>query len=92
MLQRRCISATVDHVENGSRESLAIEVGRSLKGKDILNTLDRITAERGPPATIKVDNGSELISKLMGKCVYERGVNRNFSCSGTSTDDAEVES
>jgi putative transposase len=52
---RRLRALTV--VENYSRESLAIDVGQSLKGEDVVDTLNRITAERGLPATIKVDNG-----------------------------------
>ena len=54
---------TLTVVENYSRESLAIDVCQSLKGEDVVNTLNRITAERGSPATIKVDNGSEFISR-----------------------------
>jgi putative transposase len=53
-------------VGNYTRESLAIDVGQSLKGDDVVATLNRIAATRGLPATIKVDNGSEFISKVMG--------------------------
>ncbi|WP_208448985.1 hypothetical protein, partial [Burkholderia ambifaria] len=35
---------------------LAIEVGQSLKGEHVVEALTRITAMRGHPATIKVDN------------------------------------
>jgi putative transposase len=87
---RRLRALTV--VENYSRESLAIDVGQSLKGEDVVNTLNRITAERGLPATIKVDNGSEFISKVMDKWAYERGVELDFSRPGTPTDNAKVES
>ena len=79
-------------VENYSRESLAIDVGQSLKGEDVVKTLNRITAERGLPTTIKVDNGSEFISKVMDKWAYERGVELDFSRPGTPTDNAKVES
>jgi len=87
---RRLRALTV--VENYSRESLAIDVGQSLKGEDVVDTLNRITAERGLPATIKVDNGSEFISKVMDKWAYERGVELDFSRPGTPTDNAKVES
>ena len=79
-------------VENYSRESLAIDVGQSLKGEDVVKTLNRIAAERGLPTTIKVDNGSEFISKVMDKWAYERGVELDFSRPGTPTDNAKVES
>lgn len=62
---RRLRALTV--VDNYTRESLAIDVGQSLKEDDVVNTLNRIVAQRVLPATIKVDNGSEFISKVMDR-------------------------
>lgn len=87
---RRLRALTV--VDNYTRESLAIDVGQSLKGEDVVNTLNRIAAQRGLPATIKVDNGSEFISKVMDKWAYERGIELDFSRPGKPTDNAKVES
>ncbi|NMV37123.1 hypothetical protein HGR00_04290 [Ralstonia insidiosa] len=52
---------------NYTRESLAIEVGQSLKGEDVVRVLDAVVVERGAPQTIKVYNGSEFISKAMDR-------------------------
>lgn len=79
-------------VDNYTRESLAIDVGQSLKGEDVLATLNRTVATRGLPATIKVDNGSEFISKVTDKWAYERGVELDFSRPGKPTDNAKIES
>jgi putative transposase len=87
---RRLRALTV--VDNYTRESLAIDVGQSLKGEDVVNTLNRIAVYRGLPATIKVDNGSEFISKAMDRWAYERGIELDFSRPGTPTDNAKVES
>lgn len=87
---RRLRALTV--VDNFTRESLAIDVGQSLKGEDVVNTLNRIAHQRGLPATIEVDNGSEFISKVMDKWAYERGVELDFSRPGKPTDNAKVES
>ncbi|WP_231688270.1 DDE-type integrase/transposase/recombinase, partial [Ralstonia pseudosolanacearum] len=54
-------------VDNYTRESLAIEVGQSLKGKDVVRVLDAVVAQHGTPQTIKVDNGTEFISKAMDR-------------------------
>ncbi len=54
-------------MDNYTRESLAIEVGQSLKGEDVVRVLDAVAAERGRPQTIKVGNGSEFISKAMDR-------------------------
>ena len=87
---RRLRALTV--VDNYTRESLAIEVGKNLKGEDVVNTLNRIAMKRGLPATIKVDNGSEFISKVMDKWAYERGIELDLSRPGKPTDNAKVES
>lgn len=50
-----------------SRESLAIHVGKSLKGEDVARVSNRIVYEGGQPQTIKTGNGSEFISKVMDK-------------------------
>lgn len=75
-----------------TRESLAIDVGQNLKGEDVVRVLTAITQERGLPRTIKSDNGSEFISKVMDKWAYERGVELDFSRPGKPTDNANVES
>ncbi len=59
---RRLRALTV--VDNYTWEALAIDVGQSLKGEDVVNTLNCIAASRGLPKTIKVDNGSEFISRV----------------------------
>lgn len=75
-----------------TRECLAIDVGQSLKGEDVVRVLTSITQERGLPSTIKSDNGSELISKVMDKWACERRVELDFSRPGKPTDNANVES
>lgn len=75
-----------------TRECLAIDVGQSLKGEDVVRVLNGITEQRGLPQTIKTDNGSEFISKIMDRWAYERGVELDFSRPGKPTDNANVES
>jgi putative transposase len=52
----------------------------------------RLAAQCGKPLTIKSDNGSEFISKIMDKWAYERGLELDFSRSGKPTENAMVES
>jgi putative transposase len=75
-----------------TRESLAIHVGQSLKGEDVVRVVDAIATQRGAPQTIKTDNGSEFISKAMDKWAYEHKVTLDFSRPGKPTDNAMVES
>ncbi len=54
-----------------TRESLDIHVDQSLRGEDVVRVLNNIVAiTRSKPMTIKTDNGSEFISKVMDKWAY----------------------
>lgn len=87
---RRLRALTI--VDNYTRECLAIEVGQRLTGDDVAATLNRIKAVRGLPQTIKVDNGSEFISKVMDRWAYEHSVDLDFSRPGHPIDNAKIES
>ena len=55
---RRFRALTV--VDVFTRESLAIEVGQSLKGEDVVRVLSRIGLQRAVPKTLFCDNGTEF--------------------------------
>ena len=73
-----------------TRESLAIYVGHSLKGDDVVRVVNAISKERGAPQTIKTDNGSELISKAMDRWAYEHKGEIALSRPGKPTDNAMI--
>jgi len=79
-------------VDNFSRESLAIEAGQRLTGDDVVRVLERVSAERGCPRSIRVDNGPEFISKSLDLWAYWNGVTLDFSRPGKPTDNAFIES
>jgi putative transposase len=54
---RRLRALTI--LDTFTRESLAIEVGKNLRGDDVVFALSRIAFERGKPEKIRCDNGSE---------------------------------
>jgi putative transposase len=88
---RRFRALTV--VDNFSRECLEIEVGQSLKAEDVVRVMERMKLLRGTvPNRIKVDNGSEFISKALDKWASENKVVLDFSRPGTPTDNAFIES
>ena len=45
-----------------TRECLEIEIGQSLRSEDVVRVLERLKYERGLPARIYCDNGSEFAS------------------------------
>ena len=79
-------------VDNFSRVSPAIEVDFSLTGKRVVAVLDRLKGSCGFPKVIKVDNGSEFISKAMDEWAHRNGVKLEFSRPGKPTDNAFIES
>lgn len=80
-------------VDNCSRECLAIVVGQSLKGSDVVAALDEIKLFRGlVPQRIQTDNGSEFVSKELDKWAYDNQVTMDYSRPGKPTDNPFVES
>ncbi|HHU93638.1 MAG TPA: transposase family protein, partial [Alcaligenaceae bacterium] len=60
---------TLNVLDEGTRECLAIEVDSSLSTDRVIRTLEQLKAERGLPQQIRLDNGPEFISfKLMDWC------------------------
>ena len=87
---RRIRALTI--LDTFTRESLAIEVGRSLKGEDVAVVLSRIVFHRSVPTKIRCDNGPEFTSKALDKWTYENGVELEYSRPGKPTDNAFIES
>ncbi len=48
-----------------TREALAIVVGRSLRAQHVVNTLNRLCAQRTAPRVVFADNGSEFSGRMM---------------------------
>jgi len=79
-------------VDNFSRESLALRAAQRFRGDDVVKVLETVTAERGAPRTIRVDNGPEFISKSLDWWAYFNRVKLDFSRPGKPTDNAFIES
>jgi putative transposase len=87
---RRFRALTV--VDVFTREGVAIQVGQSLKGDDVVRVLSRISSQRALPKVLFCDNGSEFTSQAMDLWAYRAGVKIDFSRPGKPTDNAYVES
>jgi putative transposase len=74
-----------------SRFSPALEPRLTFRGTDVVATLDRVCNEVGFPATIRVDQGSEFVSRDLDLWAYQRGVTLDFSRPGKPTDNAYIE-
>jgi putative transposase len=84
---RRIRALTV--VDNFSRECLAIHMDQGIKGKEVVQIMERLRLFVGRcPERIQLDNGSEFISKDMDKWAYEHGITLDFSRPEKPTDNA----
>jgi len=79
-------------VDDFSRECLALVADTSLSGKRVARELDAIAAERGDPATIVSDNGTELTSSAVLAWSQARGVGWHYIAPGKPQQNAFVES
>ena len=75
-----------------SRFSPAVEPRFSFNGADVVEVLEGVCKEVGFPATIRVDQGSEFVSRDLDLWAYQRGVTLDFSRPGKPTDNAFIES
>ena len=75
-----------------SRYSPVIDPRFSYRGEDVVATLDRVCGKIGYPKTIRVDQGSEFVSRDLDLWAYANNVTLDFSRPGKPTDNAFIES
>ena len=78
-------------VDTFSRYSPVLDPRFSYRGEDVVGTLERVCGKVGYPKTIRVDQGSEFVSRDMDLWAYQRGVTLDFSRPGKPTDNAFIE-
>jgi len=74
-----------------SRFSPVIDPRFSYRGEDVVATLERVCADVGYPDAIRVDQGSEFISRDLDLWAYQNNVTLDFSRPGKPTDNAFIE-
>jgi putative transposase len=75
-----------------TREALALEVDTSLPGTRVVRVLDRLLAERDCPAQLVLDNGPELISRVLEEWAHQHAVTLHFIDPGKPIQNAHCES
>lgn len=78
-------------IDTYSRYVPVLDVRFSYRGEDVVRTLDNVCSKIGYPKTIRVDQGSEFVSRDMDLWAYRRGVTLDFSRPGKPTDNAFIE-
>ena len=75
-----------------TRESLAIEVGRSIKSRDVILVLEYLFALRGAPGYIRSDNGPEFIADAIKKWLSIESVGTLYIERGQPWENGYIES
>lgn len=65
---------TLNVIDEGNREGLAIEVGVSIPASRVVRVLNQLIALYGRPDAIRLDNGPELTSQLLTDWAAARGI------------------
>jgi putative transposase len=79
-------------VDTFSRYSPAIEPRFSFRGADVVKILEEVGRQLGFPKAIRVDQGTEFVSRDLDLWAYQRDVTLDFSRPGKPTDNAFIES
>ena len=75
-----------------TRESLAIEVGRSIKAKDVIAVLEYLFMVRGVPGYIRSDNGPEFIADAIKRWLRANSVETLYIERGSPWENGYIES
>lgn len=78
-------------VDDFTRECLATVIDTSLPGVRVVQELDRLVAERGRPAAIISDNGSELTGHAILRWAAERAIDWHYIQPGKPVQNAFIE-
>lgn len=79
-------------VDEHTRECLALWPDVSLPSATVVRVLRDLVDVHGPPQRIMLDNGPEMIAKVLDAWAYEQGIDLTFSRPGKPVDNCYVES
>ena len=82
---------TLNVLDEGVREALAIEVDTSLPADRVIRVLDQLVAWRGRPHAIRLDNGPEFLAERFATWCQERQITLRYIQPGKPNQNAFVE-
>ncbi len=82
---------TLNLLDEGVREVLAIEVDTSLPAERVVRVLEQVIAWRGQPQAIRLDNGPEFLADRFATWCADRGIALRYIQPGQPNQNAFVE-
>ena len=87
--QRRFRALTI--LDEGNREGLAIDVGRSIPARRLIRVLEELIALHGRPVALRMDNGPELTAQAFVEWCDERRIALYYIQPGKPDQNAFIE-
>ena len=82
---------TLNVLDQGNREALAIEIGFSLPSRRVIALLEELVALHGAPVAIRLDNGPEFLATILWAWAEARGIRLEFIQPGKPAQNAFIE-
>ena len=82
---------TFNVMDDCSREALAIEIDTSLSARRIIRVLERVTASRGMPGSLRVDNGPEFTSAIFEQWCSDKQIKIQYIQPGKPMQNGYIE-
>jgi putative transposase len=82
---------TLNVLDEGNREALAIEVGTALPAGRVIRVLEQLIALYGRPAALRLDNGPELTAQAFTDWCRSRQIAVHYIQQGRPTQNAFIE-
>ena len=82
---------TLNVLDEGVREGLAIEIDTSLPAERVIRVLEQVVVWRGRPQALRLDNGPELIAERFMAWCAERGIELRYIQPGKPDQNAFIE-
>jgi putative transposase len=82
---------TLNVLDHGNREALAIEIGFSLPSRRVLAVLDDLVALHGAPGALRMDNGPEFLAATVTAWADAHGIHLDHIQPGKPAQNAFIE-
>lgn len=82
---------TLNILDEGVREGLAIEVDTSLSAERVIRVLDQVVAWRGQPQAMRLDNGPEFLADRFATWCADRTIELRYIQPGKPEQNAFIE-
>jgi putative transposase len=82
---------TFNVMDDCSREALAIEIDTSLSARRIIRVLEKVTALRGMPASLRVDNGPEFTAAVFEQWCSDKQIKIQYIQPGKPMQNGYIE-